>query len=100
MFTMAMQPALEWHEYLGAVLDSEGICRGAVIHDLKTDEIYTLSLLMPWFLATGGPWSGLWQVYQLRRQYWSRSYHRIFARRKICQRGIHPDSPYRYSRSR
>ncbi|MBT6347356.1 MAG: FAD-dependent oxidoreductase, partial [Nitrospina sp.] len=33
---------LEWHEYLGAVLDSEGICRGAVIHDLRTDEIYTL----------------------------------------------------------
>ena len=46
--------ALEWHEYLGAVLDSDGICRGAVIHDLKTDEIYTLPADAV-VLATGGP---------------------------------------------
>ncbi len=45
---------LEWHEYLGAVLDSEGICRGAVIHDLRTDEIYTLKADAV-VLATGGP---------------------------------------------
>ena len=45
---------LEWHEYLGAVLDSEGICRGAVIHDLRTGEIYTLQADAV-VLATGGP---------------------------------------------
>ena len=45
---------LEWHEYLGAVLDSEEICRGAVIHDLRTDEIYTLKADAV-VLATGGP---------------------------------------------
>ena len=45
---------LEWHEYLGAVLDSEGICRGAVIHDLRTDEIYTLPADAV-VLASGGP---------------------------------------------
>ena len=46
--------ALEWHEYLGAAIDSDGICRGAVIHDLKTDEIYTLRADAV-VLATGGP---------------------------------------------
>ena len=45
---------LEWHEYLGAAIDSDGICRGAVIHDLKTDEIYTLRADAV-VLATGGP---------------------------------------------
>jgi succinate dehydrogenase / fumarate reductase flavoprotein subunit len=45
---------LEWHEYLGAVLDSEGVCHGAVIHDLRTNTITS----MPGdavILATGGP---------------------------------------------
>ena len=45
---------LEWHEYLGAVLDSEGICRGAVIHDLRTGDIYTLPADAV-VLASGGP---------------------------------------------
>ena len=44
----------EWHEYLGAVLDSEGICRGAVIHDLRTGNIFTLKGDAV-ILATGGP---------------------------------------------
>ncbi len=45
---------LEWHEYLGAVLDSEGLCRGAVIHDLRTGDIFTLPADAV-VLATGGP---------------------------------------------
>ncbi len=45
---------LEWHEYLAAVLDNEGICRGAVLHDLRTGEIFTLKGDAV-VLATGGP---------------------------------------------
>lgn len=45
---------LEWHEYLGAVLDPQGVCRGAIIHDLRTNEIYTLKSDVV-ILATGGP---------------------------------------------
>lgn len=45
---------LEWHEYLGAVLDSKGICRGAIIHDLRTNKIFTLKGDAV-ILATGGP---------------------------------------------
>lgn len=45
---------LEWHEFLGAVLDSEGVCCGAVIHDLRTNEIFTLPGDAV-ILATGGP---------------------------------------------
>jgi succinate dehydrogenase / fumarate reductase flavoprotein subunit len=43
-----------WHEYLGAVLDSKGICRGAIIHNLRTNEIFTLAGDAV-ILATGGP---------------------------------------------
>ncbi|MCH8314060.1 MAG: FAD-binding protein, partial [Nitrospinae bacterium] len=43
-----------WHEYLGAVLDSQGICRGAIIHNLRTNEIFTLDGDAV-ILATGGP---------------------------------------------
>jgi len=45
---------LEWHEYLGAVLDSAGICRGAVIHDLRTNAVFCLPGDAV-ILATGGP---------------------------------------------
>ncbi len=45
---------LEWHEYLGAVIDSGGICRGAVVHDLRTGSIFTLKGDAV-VLATGGP---------------------------------------------
>ncbi|MGP0566530.1 MULTISPECIES: succinate dehydrogenase flavoprotein subunit [unclassified Nitrospina] len=45
---------LEWHEYLGAVIDETGTCRGAVIHDLHTGEIFTLAGDGV-VLATGGP---------------------------------------------
>ena len=45
---------MEWHEYLGAVLDSQGICRGAIIHNLRTNEIFTLDGDAV-ILATGGP---------------------------------------------
>lgn len=45
---------LEWHEYLGAVLDSEGTCKGAVIHDLRTNKISCLKADAV-VLATGGP---------------------------------------------
>ncbi len=45
---------LEWHEYLSAVLDSENICRGAVLHDLRTGEIFTVKGDAV-VLATGGP---------------------------------------------
>ena len=45
---------LEWHEYLSAVLDSEGICRGAVLHDLRTGEVFTAKGDAV-VLATGGP---------------------------------------------
>ncbi len=45
---------LEWHEYLSAVLDSEGICHGAVLHDLRTGEIFTVKGDAV-VLATGGP---------------------------------------------
>ena len=43
-----------WHEYLGAVLDSSGVCRGAIIHNLRTNEIFTLAGDAV-ILATGGP---------------------------------------------
>jgi len=45
---------LEWHEYLGAVLDGSGICRGAIVHDLRTNAIFTLAGDAV-ILATGGP---------------------------------------------
>ncbi len=45
---------LEWHEYLEAVIDSQGICRGAVLHDLRTDEVFTVAGDAV-VLATGGP---------------------------------------------
>ncbi len=45
---------LEWHEYLGAVLDNDGICRGAIIHDLRNHEIFTIPSDAV-ILATGGP---------------------------------------------
>jgi len=45
---------LEWHEYLSAVLDSEDICRGAVLNDLRTGEIFTVKGDAV-VLATGGP---------------------------------------------
>lgn len=45
---------MEWHEYLGAVLDAEGVCRGAVLHDLRTGSIFTLKADAV-ILATGGP---------------------------------------------
>lgn len=45
---------LEWHEYLGAVLDSNGICRGAIIHDLYNHDIFTIPSDAV-ILATGGP---------------------------------------------
>lgn len=45
---------MEEHEYLSAVLDDEGICRGAVIHDMKTGDISTLKGDAV-VLATGGP---------------------------------------------
>ena len=45
---------MEWHEYLGAVIDEKGICRGATIHDLRTGKIFTLKGDAV-VLATGGP---------------------------------------------
>ena len=45
---------LEWHEYLGAVIDSQGICRGAVLHDLRSGKIFTIAADAV-ILATGGP---------------------------------------------
>ncbi len=45
---------MEWHEYLGAVVDDKGICRGAVIHDLRTGKVFTLRGDAV-ILATGGP---------------------------------------------
>jgi len=45
---------LEWHEYLGAVLDSQGVCRGAVLQDLRTNTVFTLAGDAV-VLATGGP---------------------------------------------
>lgn len=52
--TDGMVTKMEWHEYLGAVLDESGICRGAVIHDLHTGEIFTVGADGV-VLATGGP---------------------------------------------
>ncbi len=49
-----MVQKMVWHEYLGAVLDSKGICRGAIIHDLRTNEVFTLAGDAV-ILATGGP---------------------------------------------
>jgi len=49
-----MVQKLEWHEYLGAVLDSKGTCRGAVIHDLRTNSVSCLPADAV-ILATGGP---------------------------------------------
>jgi succinate dehydrogenase / fumarate reductase flavoprotein subunit len=45
---------MEWHEYLGAVIDDEGICRGAILHNLRTGEIFTEKGDAV-VLATGGP---------------------------------------------
>lgn len=45
---------MEWHEYLGAILDDEGKCVGAVIHDLRTGEIKAEKGDAV-VLATGGP---------------------------------------------
>ena len=44
----------EWHEYLGAVLDDEERCVGAVIHNLRTGEIRS-ERGDAVILATGGP---------------------------------------------
>ena len=45
---------MEWHEYLGAVLNNDGRCVGAVIHNLRTAEIMALKGDAV-ILATGGP---------------------------------------------
>ena len=45
---------LEWHEYLEAVVDEKGVCRGAVLHDLRTGDIFTVGGDAV-VLATGGP---------------------------------------------
>ncbi len=45
---------MEWHEYLGAVLNDDGRCVGAVIHNLRTGEISALKGDAV-ILATGGP---------------------------------------------
>lgn len=45
---------LEWHEYLGAILDSNGVCRGAVLHDLRTGNVFNVPGDAV-VLATGGP---------------------------------------------
>ena len=45
---------LEWHEYLGSIIDGQGICRGAVLHDLRTAEIFSVQGDAV-VLATGGP---------------------------------------------
>ncbi len=45
---------MEWHEYLGAVLDDSGRCVGAVIHNLRGGEIYSVEGDAV-ILATGGP---------------------------------------------
>jgi len=45
---------MEWHEYLGAVLNDEGECAGAVIQNLRTGEIRS-ERGDAVILATGGP---------------------------------------------
>ena len=45
---------MEWHEYLGAVLNNDGRSIGAVIHNLRTGEIMALKGDAV-ILATGGP---------------------------------------------
>jgi len=45
---------MEWHEYLGAVLNGDGRCVGAVIHNLRSGEISTEKGDAV-ILATGGP---------------------------------------------
>lgn len=45
---------LEWHEYLESVIDHDGICRGAVLHDLRSGDVFTVGGDAV-VLATGGP---------------------------------------------
>lgn len=45
---------MEWHEYLGATLDENGGCVGAVIHNLRSGEIKSEPAEAV-ILATGGP---------------------------------------------
>ena len=45
---------MEWHEYLGAVLNNDGRCIGVVIHNHRTGEIMALKGDAV-ILATGGP---------------------------------------------
>ena len=52
--TQGLVEKMEWHEYLGAVLDSDGRCVGATIHNLRTGEIRS-ELGDAVILATGGP---------------------------------------------
>ncbi|PIR00253.1 MAG: succinate dehydrogenase flavoprotein subunit [Nitrospinae bacterium CG11_big_fil_rev_8_21_14_0_20_45_15] len=49
-----MVERLEWHEYLSAIIDEEGICRGAVLQDLRTNKIFSVKGDAV-ILATGGP---------------------------------------------
>ncbi|GIR32505.1 MAG: succinate dehydrogenase flavoprotein subunit [Deltaproteobacteria bacterium] len=52
--TQGLVEKMEWHEYLGAVLDSEGRCVGATINNLRTGEIRA-ERGDAVILATGGP---------------------------------------------
>ena len=45
---------MEWHEYLGAVLNDDGRCVGAIIHNLRSGEIKAEKGDAV-ILATGGP---------------------------------------------
>ncbi len=45
---------MEWHEYLGAILNDDGRCVGAVIHNLRSGEIVS-ERGDAVILATGGP---------------------------------------------
>ena len=49
-----MVEKMEWHEYLSAVLNGDGRCVGAVIHNLRSGEISTEKGDAV-ILATGGP---------------------------------------------
>lgn len=52
--TAGLVTKYEHHEFLGAVLDDDGVCRGVSVQDLRSMEVLTLGADAV-ILATGGP---------------------------------------------
>ena len=89
--TQGLVEKMEWHEYLGAVLDSEGRCVGATINNLRTGEIRA-ERGDAVILATGGPGLVYGRSTNSNGLYRNGNDISLPSGCKIWECGIHPNS--------